>query len=577
MKKLFILSLSLFITSSCKKVEKSFNQTLNYPLSSEISTLDPANSYDVVSATVIYQVYETLFEYEYLKRPFTLKPLLAESMPLISEDGLTYTIKIKKGIAYHDSPDLAQGRTVKAQDFITQFKRLAFKKTNSQGFWLVDGVIQGVAKWREEVGLDLDKMLKTPISGLKASDDHTLVIKLTKPKPQFLYTLAMSFTSPMPAEVLKKYDNELREKLFGTGPFILKSWVPRSEIILSKNPNYKTSTYPTQYDRISVAKDITADSGKSLPFLNEIRFKIIKESTTRWLNFRKKKTHVFTVSKDQFSTVISGNGKLSAELIKENIQLDISPSLTYWWFAFNMKHPLLGANKNLRLAIAHAINTEKFIELFTNNTGQKANSIYPPGIQGYDPSRELPFKYDLNLAKSYLEKAGFPLGDGLSPLNYDLRGADTTVRQIGEFVKNELEKIGIKVNIIPNTYPAFLKKSKEGKLEFWLDGWALDYPDAENVLQLLTKETFPPGPNASSFSDPKFEELFKKFQVLEDGNEKFNLMNQMESIVLEELPWVMVYYRREYTIFQPELANFRSSSGLINNYFKYLKLKSSSL
>ena len=63
---------------------------LNYSLSSAISTLDPALSYDTVSAKVVYQVYETLYEYDYLLTPYQLRPLLAVDMPSISSDKMTY-------------------------------------------------------------------------------------------------------------------------------------------------------------------------------------------------------------------------------------------------------------------------------------------------------------------------------------------------------------------------------------------------------------------------------------------------------------------------------------------------------
>src|SRR5690606_23543231 len=214
-----IFVLLLTIISSCTKKNQSQN-VLNVPLTGEIATLDPANSYDTVSNTVVYQVYEQLFDYHYLRRPYQLQPLLAEELPSVSDDGLTYTIKIKKNVPYHNDPAFkGKTRFLKADDFVTQIKRLAWKPTNSNGWWLFDGKIVGLNEFRDNAGDDFTKFKTLNITGLSAPDDHTLVIKLKEPYPQMMYALAMGFTSPMPIEVLEEYGNDLSRHMVGTGPF----------------------------------------------------------------------------------------------------------------------------------------------------------------------------------------------------------------------------------------------------------------------------------------------------------------------------------------------------------------------
>lgn len=568
------LALSLLILSSCKRDGDATAQQNNllFPLSGEISTLDPASSYDTISASVVYQVYEPLYEYHYLKRPYTLQPLLAEEMPKVESDGLKYTIKIKKNIAYHPDPAFGnQTRYVKAEDFITQIKRLAFLPTKSNGWWLFDGRIVGINDWRQKVGSDFEKFKTHDIQGLKATDDHTLVIELTSPYPQMLYSLAMSFTAPMPLEVVEAYENIFADRMIGTGPFKLASYVPMSEVKLEKFDGYHEAHYPDQGDRMANSMGLLDDAGKKLPFLDGIHFKIIKESQTRWLNFRSKKLDLLVIPKDNFSTAIDPTGSLSDELKKDNIKLQIFPTLTYWWSSFNMKNTVVGGdNINLRKAIAHAIDIDKFIQLLTNNTGQKANSIYPPGIGGYDPSKQLPYTYNLDKAREYLKLAGYPNGKGLPELTYDVRGTDTTSRQQGEFIKAELEKIGIKVRVITNTFPAFLKKSRQGQLQMWLDGWALDYPDSENILQLLITKNHAPGPNPTFYSNKKFDDYFDSLKLMNDGPEKKELMIKMENLVNEDLPWIMHYYSRSYIVFHNRLKNYRHSDLIYNN-IKYLR------
>ena len=81
-------------------------QLAKIPLSEQIETIDPAHAYDAVSLSVTDQIYERLYEYHYLKRPYELTPLLAEDFPVIDKGGTRYTIKIKKGVFYHDNPRL---------------------------------------------------------------------------------------------------------------------------------------------------------------------------------------------------------------------------------------------------------------------------------------------------------------------------------------------------------------------------------------------------------------------------------------------------------------------------------------
>lgn len=568
--------LLLFVLASCKRLNKEevAPKVLKVALSRQIDSIDPANSYDLVSAKVLYQVCETLYEYEYLYRPYILRPLLAEEMPVIEKDGLEYTFKLKKNIRYHNHVAFqGKPRYLIAQDFVNQFKRLAFKPLRSSGWWLYEGKIKGLDEFREKAGDDLEKFKSLTVEGLKAVDKFTLKISLKERDPQFLYTLAMTFASPVPLEIIDYYQNNLSNVAIGTGPFKLITWEKGKRIILKRFENYHDNKFPSKGDRYAHDKKLLKNSGKQLPFLDEIDFKVIKEDRPRWKTFLKGDLHFTQVPKDHHKSIFDDFGRLKKEFIKKGYSLHISPTLKYWWLAFNMEDPLIGGNKNLRKAIAHAVDVEKYIKLFTNNVALRANSIYPPGISGYDPGRQLTYGYDLKKALEFLEKAGYPNGKGLPPLTFDLRGSSTTYKQMGDFIKSELKKIGITVNITPNTFPEFLKKARtrKGSLQIWQGGWSLDFPDALNVLQLLYSKNHPPGPNSSAYKNEEFDKGFLKLKTMSSGKQKFQLMKEMENLVLEDIPWVMLYYSREYFLIDPKLKNFRHSDlGL--NYYKYLRL-----
>jgi len=566
-----IALLALSLVFSCAKKDSNSDR-LEISLPQEISTIDPANCYDTVCYMPVTQVYESLYEFEYLKRPYSIRPLLAESLPTISKDRLTYTFKIKPNIKYHESKTLPAGRTVKAQDFVNQIKRLAFLPTRSQGWWLFDGRIKGLNEWRSIVGTNLEKFYTTPVEGLEVIDELTFVIKLKEPYPQLQFALTMNFSSPIPEEAIKALNNDFSQVSVGTGAYYITRYNQSQEVILKKNPHYISSIYPNEGDEFAKQNNLLQDAGSKLPFMEDVRFVVIKEAQTDWLNFLKKKITMINLTKDHYQLALNFDGSLRDEMKKDDIKLQASPTLIYWWLAFNMKDPIVGKNKNLRLAIAHAVNIDKYIELFTHNVAQKANSIYPPGIPGYSAKVKTPYSYNVEKAKEYLKLAGYPGGKGLPELRYDVRGTNTIRRQMGEFIQNELREIGIKVQINISSFPAFLEKSRKGELQFWQGGWVLDYPDSENVLQLLTTANLAPGPNTSNYSNPKFDKLFAKLRLMDDSEKKHKLMSEMETMVNNDLPWVMQYYSRNYILYHDQLKNFRYSD-IIYNTLKYLKIQ----
>jgi oligopeptide transport system substrate-binding protein len=145
-----IVSVALF--AACTKKTDSNPNVVNQA-STKIKTMDPVQSQDAYSSAEIVKVYETLVQYHPYKRPYELEPMLAEAMPAVSKDGMTYTFKIKKGILFHDDPAFpnGKGRELTAKDFEYSLKRLADPKTQSTGFWILEGRIKGLDEWHKKL------------------------------------------------------------------------------------------------------------------------------------------------------------------------------------------------------------------------------------------------------------------------------------------------------------------------------------------------------------------------------------------------------------------------------------------
>jgi ABC-type transport system substrate-binding protein len=548
----------------------------------DMKTWDPANAYDVISLDIAPHVYETLYQYAYLSETYKVQPLLAADLPKYSADRLTLTIPLKHGVKFQDDPCFKEtngkGRELKAQDFIYAWKRLALPSLESQGWWIFDGKIAGVNAFHDKLvktaKADLPKAFADPIEGFKALDDYTIQIKLTKPYPQLQYVLAMTFTAPIAHEQVAAYADEngnLIEHPVGTGPFVMKEWARGRRVVLERNPNFHPDFYPTEGTVEYRKKGMLADAGKPVPFLDRIVWDVVKEAQPRWLNFMKGNLDIIIIPKDNFNQAIGNDGQLTPELAAKGVHLNVDTGVAFYYISFNMKDKLIGANKFLRQAMSAAIDRDKWIEIFTNGTGKKMVNCLPPGIADRPGNSRIKYDYNLAQAKELLKKAGYPEGKGLPVINFDLRGADSVNRQYGEFFAQQWAAIGIRLNPIYNTFPAYLEKAKQGNLQVSYGGWSMDYPDAENVYQLLYGPNMSPGPGEANYDNPALNKLYEQIAVSESGPARSELIRAAEDIVQEDVPWAMGYYYSEYTVSQPWVLNYRGSE-IISNKYKFYRI-----
>jgi oligopeptide transport system substrate-binding protein len=567
--------------AACSSSENDAGKmVLHYYHKDDVKHIDPANAFDTFSTELVTNLYEALYQYDYLNETYRLVPLLAADMPKISPDHKTYTIRIKRGVRFHDDPVFPEGkgREVKAQDFVYAIKRLAIPAIQSNGWWLVDGKIQGINAFHDKLVSapkpEIPKLLMEKVDGIVALDDYTLQIKCVKPYPQLMFALAMSFTAPMAREVVEKYADDrgnLVDKAVGTGAFYLKRWDRGNRIVLERNPNYHEEFYPATGAQQFRKRGLFADAGKPMPFLDRIYISVIKEAQPMWLKFMNGEIDIALIPKDNFSTAITQQVNLSPNLAARGIRLSVEPGLIFYYVSFNMKDKVVGSSKLLRQAISSAIDRDKWIELFTNGRGRKMVTALPAGIP--DRPKNAALKYDFNLerAKDLLKRAGYPGGKGVPTLRLDMRSADSASRQLGEFFQTQFAQIGLKLEVVYNTFPAFLEKMKNGDLQISYGGWHMDYPDAENVYQLLYGPNQAPGPNDSSFNHPEMNKLYEKMAFMDSGADRAATIERMEAILQEEVPWAFGYYHTDYYLTQPWVLNFRSND-LIQNKFKYIRI-----
>lgn len=552
-----------FLLDKKDKVDPKLKLVINNP----IKSFDPAIAFNDDSLFVMSQTLETLYQYHYLKRPYEVIPLLADGMPEISDGGKTYLIKIKKGVKYQNYNRIFdQQRTVKAQDFVWAIKRLAYKPLKSTGTWLFKGKLVGFDEFGEEVGSDFSKFLKTDLPGARAIDDHTLELKLLSSEPNLLYFLSMTFTTPTPLELIAYYKNDLSKVLVGTGAYQYLGF--DNEVYkFVRYDDFHEEFYPSVGDRYANTENLLTSSKERLPFIDEVEFRVIKDEDQRWFEFSHGNIDILDVPKRYLINFATHSSDVAKDFAKKGVEVKHFSRQTSRWLGFNMNDPILGKNMNLRKAIAHGIDFDKYIEIITNNTNLRSNSIFNPSIPGYRPDHKLSYKYNLDLAKEYMEKSGIKPGE--LTLTYSTRGKQKVHYEEAEFLQHQLKNLGINLKVNAIEFGDFLKLGRAGKLQFWTDNWIYDYPDAENLLQLLVSKNHP-GINKSGYSNEKVDELYTELSRTLDKEKRFAIMYEIEKIVEDELPWIMLMYESTYIVQQKEIKNFRKSF-FIRNYIKYLQ------
>ncbi len=548
---LFAAIAALILSASCtsRTVEGKKDharKTLAFSLPDDMKNFDPATAYDTVAMDVIPLVLESLYQYNYDKRPLTLEPLLADSLPEISKDRKTYTIRLKKGVRWHEGDFFpgGKGRELVAEDFLYAWKRLARRDLQSPGTWIFEGKVKGWDAFRKGEAKE--------VAGFSAPDPYTIRIELLRPYPQLSHVLAMAYTSPLPKELFDKHGPfALNERLPGTGPYRLQSYVRASRVVLGRNEAYRETSY----------------AGGRIPFAEELHFRIFKEDQPRWLEFLRGNLDVSGIPKDNFSSVVE-KGELRAEMASKGIQFLKLEQASLYFLAFNMRDSVLGRGPGLRKAISRAFDRADFIGKFRNGRGVEAVSLVPRTVEGHTNRGSFPYAFDLAAAKEELAKAGYPEGKGLPVLRIDTRGNSTNNRLQGEFVKEALGRIGLKVEVVLNSFPGYLEKERNGNLQIVLGVWDSDYPDAENFLALLYGKNVAPGPNLSQYKNPAFDRLYERIALMENGKERFRLIREAEDLVYRDLPLVPLFYPLAFSVGHGWVKNFRPNIQ-ITNHMKY--------
>ncbi len=585
-------------------------------------TLDPAVSYTTLEHAITANVYDTLLEYHYLKRPYELIPGVAREVPEARElagGRVAYRFRLRPGVRFAADPCFELGepgastREVVAGDFAFELQRIADPAVTSPviaTFAKIEGFrsfSQRLVKLREtEPGfsdrrIDEQYAAAGGIDGVRVRGPHELELVLAEPYPQLLYWFAMPFTAPVPWEAVALYDGRDGRDFFkdhpvGAGPFRILEYDRRRRIALERNPEWYGALHPewrapgTVYPAEGEPGDAEAGRldpayvGRTLPFLDRLEFRIEKEDIPAFNKFLQGYYDASGIIQESFDKVVQ-EGALSPDMAALGMRLEKSVEPSIFYLGFNMDDPQVGApagarGRLLRQAMSLVVDSTEFSRVFSNGRGVPAQSPVPPGIFGYEAEYRNPWREpDLGRAKDLLREAGY--ADGIDPktgkplrLTFDIGDPSSRARLRVLFFVNAWKRLGLDVEIAATDYNQFRDKVRRGAYQIFQWGWIADYPDPENFLFLLwgpMSESRSGGPNTANFSDPRYDALFLEMKDRPNDARRLELIREMRGILEVERPWIELDHHESYALYHVWMRNVKPA-GLSLPSAKYVDI-----
>lgn len=478
-----------------------------------------------------HTIYEKLVDFKYGSTKVI--PALAESFE-ISEDRLTYTFKLRKGVLFHSLEDFKPTREFNADDVLFSINRMRLK---DHPFHKVGG-----GSYEYFSGMEMGDIIKS----VEKKDDHTVEITLSRPEAPFLANLAMSFMSILSkeyADYLAKADQKEKIDHFpvGTGPFIFKKYVKDSIIRYKRNDNYWGEK----------------------PKVKGLVFAITPDASVRFQKLKAGECHL---------VIEPSPADLPAIKEQDSLKLLSGSGLNVGYLAMNtQKKPF--DSVLVRKAINMALNRDSYIEAIYLGQAIKAKNPLPPTIWSYNDGVK---DFDLNIesAKKLLAEAGFPQGFETEIWTLPVtRPYNPNGKKMGEMMQADLAKIGIKAKLITYDWPTYLKKAREGEHSLIQLGWSGDNGDPDNFLNvLLGCAGVEAGSNVARWCNQGFEKLISEAKLTTDIQKRTSLYEKAQEIFKSEAPWVTIAHSKVFRAMAKNVSGYKIDP-LGGDIFKHVELK----
>ena len=537
MKKSLLPAIIISMLFSCGAPfhEDASREVFRYNEASNITALDPAYAKDLANIWPCNQLYNGLLQ---LDDSLNIRPCIAKSWE-IDSSGTIFTFHLRNDVYFHDHPLFPEGagRLVIAQDFAYSFNRIVDPQVLSPGVWVFEKV-----------------EVKNGQYGFMALNDSTFQIRLKEPFPPFLGILTMQYCSVVPYEIIQHYGAEFRRNPVGTGPFQFRLWKENEKLVLVKNNHY-----------------FEYENNIRLPYIDAVAITFLIDKQSAFLEFVKGNLDFISgLDQSYKDELLNKEGTLKSKY-RQRFNMVTQPYLNTEYIGILIDTSLgivrsspLKA-KEIRQAINYGIDRSKMIRYLRNNIGTPGfYGIIPPGLPAFDQNEKF-YDYDPVKARQLIHQAGYDLPGGVPEITLH-----TTPEYVDlfKYIQHQLQEIGLKMNIEVNPAATLMEMKSRSKINLFRASWVADYPDAENYLSLfLGRNMAPSGPNYTRYHSGEFDRLYEKSQASDNEPERISLYKQMNRLVMEEAPVIILYYDQVIRFSQKEVQ------GLGSNPLNLLTLK----
>ncbi|GGD88090.1 peptide ABC transporter substrate-binding protein [Paenibacillus nasutitermitis] len=488
---------------------------MNYradPPALDVSIADTSAAFTILGA-----ISEGLYRLDKDLKP---QPAIAESLPEISEDGLTYTIKLRSGLTWED------GSPLTANDFVYSYRRTLDPATKATYAFMVAWIKGGNdilnAKSPEAVEAAKEKL------GVEAKDDTTLVITLDHPVPFFTDQLAFLNFYPQNEKFVEAQGDSSgadADKVLGAGPFKLVTWNHEQSLVLEKNDKY--------WDAANVQ-------------LEKVTLNIVKDTNTGLNLYETGETDYTDVKGDQMKDY---DGKPDLQMKNE---------LVTGYINFQQKKVPAFANAKVRQAFSMAVDRKGLADLVLMNGSVPSTGYVPNGNQDGNGKEfravvgDTEVAFDAAKAKALLEEGLKESGATLPKLS--IIGDDTeTGKKLLEYIVQQW-KTNLGVDVAAEPLPHANRVDRETSKNYTIVSslWGADYNDPMTWLDLYVSG----GPfNTQDWSNAEYDKLIKDAQTQTDLAKRAEEMAQAEKILMEEAAVFPLFFRSSPFVINPALKD----------------------
>ncbi len=477
----------------------------------DVSTLDPAIGYDWQNWSMIKSLFNGLMDYKPGTTELTLD--LAESMD-ISEDGLTYTFKLRDGVKFHN------GRTLTADDVKYSIERTVNPATQSPG----QGFFGMIAGFDEAAPGNAEGL-----SGIEVLSPTEIRFTLSRPDATFLHVLAINFAFAVPKEEVAKHGADFGKNPVGTGAYRMAEWSLGQRVRFERNADYYQD---------------------GLPKLDEIVFEVGQEPLVALLRLERGEVDILGDGIPPAKFLQVKDDPANADKIVEGGQLHTG------YVTMNVKMAPFD-NKDVRQAVNMAINKDRIIRMI-NGRAVPAGQPLPPAMPGFDKAYD-GYPFDPAGAKAKLADAGF--GDGFTTELF-VMNTDPNPR-IAQAIQQDLAAIGIKAEIKSLAQANVIAAGGEADQApmIWSGGmaWIADFPDPSNFYGpiLGCGGAVKGGWNWAWYCNEELDAMAAKADAMTDpakAEERIDLWRSVFVKIMDDAPWAPVFNEQRFTMHSERLG-----------------------